>query len=39
MKEYTRKDLNRDAKNVSLLIIIIIIGLILVELINQTLLK
>lgn len=36
---YTRKDLNRDAKNVSLLVLTILIGLILVELINQTLLK
>lgn len=34
---YTRKDLNRDAKNVSLLVLTIIIGLIIVELINQTL--
>lgn len=36
---YTRQDFNRDAKNVSLLVLTIIIGLILVELINQTLLK
>ena len=36
---YTIKDLNRDAKNVSLLVLTIIIGLIIVELINQTLLK
>ena len=36
---YTRQDLNRDAKNVSLLVLTIIIGLIIVELINQTLLK
>ena len=36
---YTRQDFNRDAKNVSLLVLTIIIGLIIVELINQTLLK
>ena len=34
---YTRQDFNRDAKNVSLLVLTIIIGLIIVELINQTL--
>lgn len=39
MKKYTRKELNRDIKTISILIIIMIIGLILVELINQTLLK
>ena len=36
---YNKQDLNRDAKNVSLLVLTIIIGLIIVELINQTLLK
>lgn len=35
---YTRKDLNRDAKNVSLLVLTIIIGLIIIETINRTLL-
>ena len=35
---YTIKDLNRDAKNVSLLVLTIIIGLIIVETINRTLL-
>ena len=36
---YTKKDFNRDIVSVSLLITIIIIGLSLVGLINQTLLK
>lgn len=35
---YTRKDLNRDAKNLSLLVLTIIIGLIIIETINRTLL-
>lgn len=35
---YTRQDFNRDAKNVSLLVLTIIIGLIIVETINRTLL-
>ena len=35
---YTRQDLNRDAKNVSLLVLTIIIGLIIIETINRTLL-